>query len=118
MTALVKVAVTVTVTVTVTMTVTVILVDKLFLMLNVCFATVSTHAHVAAAAIMRYRVYEEKGWGGWGVVAICVHRATDDSWLQEGCSVRLLNPQTFDNNVWALCASLQEYFGCMVGCNT
>lgn len=37
---------------------------------------------------------------------------------EEGCSVRLLNPQTYDKQVWALCASLQEYFGCMVGANT
>lgn len=37
---------------------------------------------------------------------------------EEGCSVRLLNPQTYNDNVWALCATLQEYFGCMVGCNT
>ncbi|KYQ93444.1 transcription factor jumonji [Tieghemostelium lacteum] len=31
---------------------------------------------------------------------------------KEGCSVRLLNPQTFNNNVWKLCSSLQTHFQC------
>ncbi|XP_065184624.1 ribosomal oxygenase 1-like [Sycon ciliatum] len=36
---------------------------------------------------------------------------------QSGCSVRLLNPQTFSDPVWRLCSTLQEYFGCFVGAN-
>jgi lysine-specific demethylase/histidyl-hydroxylase NO66 len=34
-----------------------------------------------------------------------------------GCSLRMLNPQTFDDQVWKLCASLQEFFGSFVGTN-
>jgi len=34
-----------------------------------------------------------------------------------GCSVRLLNPQTFHNGVWRLCATLQDHFQNMVGAN-
>eukprot|EP00096_Caligus_rogercresseyi_P013490 TRINITY_DN6129_c0_g1_i1.p1 TRINITY_DN6129_c0_g1~~TRINITY_DN6129_c0_g1_i1.p1 ORF type:complete len:440 (+),score=129.22 TRINITY_DN6129_c0_g1_i1:221-1540(+) len=34
-----------------------------------------------------------------------------------GCSLRLLNPQTFHSKVWKLCASLQECMGSMVGAN-
>ena len=34
-----------------------------------------------------------------------------------GCSLRMLNPQTFHEPVWDLCATLQEYFGSMVGAN-
>ncbi|XP_060068982.1 ribosomal oxygenase 1-like isoform X2 [Ylistrum balloti] len=37
---------------------------------------------------------------------------------QSGCSVRLLNPQTYSRNVWKLLSMLQEYFGCCVGANT
>lgn len=36
---------------------------------------------------------------------------------QNGCSVRLLNPQTFSRSVWKLNSLLQEYFGCFVGAN-
>jgi lysine-specific demethylase/histidyl-hydroxylase NO66 len=32
-----------------------------------------------------------------------------------GCSLRMLNPQTFDNQVWKLCATLQEFLGSFVG---
>ncbi|XP_065345222.1 ribosomal oxygenase 1 [Cloeon dipterum] len=35
----------------------------------------------------------------------------------EGCSVRMLNPQAFNEHVFALCAVLQEFFGNMVGAN-
>ncbi|EDO39117.1 predicted protein, partial [Nematostella vectensis] len=35
-----------------------------------------------------------------------------------GCSVRLLNPQSFSHPVWKLTSLLQEYFGCFVGANT
>ncbi|XP_014476290.1 PREDICTED: bifunctional lysine-specific demethylase and histidyl-hydroxylase NO66 [Dinoponera quadriceps] len=33
------------------------------------------------------------------------------------CSVRMLNPQTFIQNIYMLNAILQEYFGCFVGSN-
>ena len=36
---------------------------------------------------------------------------------QEGCSIRLLNPQTYSKNVWRLCSILQEYFHSFVGTN-
>lgn len=36
---------------------------------------------------------------------------------QQGCSVRLLNPQTYSRNVWQMLFHLQEYFGCMAGAN-
>ncbi|XP_076360505.1 bifunctional lysine-specific demethylase and histidyl-hydroxylase NO66 isoform X2 [Tachypleus tridentatus] len=36
---------------------------------------------------------------------------------QNGCSVRLLNPQTYSRTVWKLCSVLQEYFGSFVGAN-
>ncbi|CAD5123363.1 DgyrCDS11720 [Dimorphilus gyrociliatus] len=36
---------------------------------------------------------------------------------QNGCSIRLLNPQTYSKNVWKFLSSLQEYFGCMAGAN-
>ena len=34
-----------------------------------------------------------------------------------GCSVRMLNPQTFSETVWKGCATLQEFFQSMVGAN-
>ena len=37
--------------------------------------------------------------------------------FKNGCSVRLLNPQTFSESVWKLNATLQEYFGSFVGAN-
>ncbi|CAN7999670.1 unnamed protein product [Ixodes hexagonus] len=37
--------------------------------------------------------------------------------FQQGCSVRLLNPQTYNRPLWRLCSSLQEFFGSMVGAN-
>ena len=37
--------------------------------------------------------------------------------LQNGCSVRFLNPQAFSHSVWKLTSLLQEYFGCLVGAN-
>ena len=36
---------------------------------------------------------------------------------EEGCSIRLKNPQTFSKNVWKFSSKLQEYFGCFVGSN-
>lgn len=36
---------------------------------------------------------------------------------QEGCSIRLLNPQTYSRNVWKLCSVLQEHFQSFVGAN-
>lgn len=38
--------------------------------------------------------------------------------LQRGCSVQLINPQAFNDNIWALCDRLQELFCCFVGANT
>ncbi|XP_064601898.1 ribosomal oxygenase 1-like [Liolophura sinensis] len=38
-------------------------------------------------------------------------------YFQNGCSVRLLNPQTYSDNVWKFLSTLQEYFGCCVGAN-
>lgn len=35
----------------------------------------------------------------------------------KGCSIRLLNPQTFMPSLWKLNATLQEYFHCLVGAN-
>merc|ERR1711974_82575 len=32
-----------------------------------------------------------------------------------GCSLRMLNPQTFHSPVWKLCATLQDFFGSMAG---
>ncbi|XP_074604510.1 bifunctional lysine-specific demethylase and histidyl-hydroxylase NO66 [Brevipalpus obovatus] len=34
-----------------------------------------------------------------------------------GCSIRLLNPQTYSRSVWKLNSILQEFFGCFVGAN-
>lgn len=34
-----------------------------------------------------------------------------------GCSIRVLNPQTYDQKIHLLIATLQEYFGTMVGTN-
>jgi len=36
---------------------------------------------------------------------------------QAGCSMRLLNPQTYSRNVWKVLSILQEYFGCCMGAN-
>ncbi|VDN54770.1 unnamed protein product [Dracunculus medinensis] len=38
--------------------------------------------------------------------------------LKEGRSIQLINPQTFCDNVWYLCDTLQEFFGSFVGANT
>ncbi|XP_012259857.2 ribosomal oxygenase 1 [Athalia rosae] len=38
-------------------------------------------------------------------------------YYMNGCSVRLLNPQTFIPKLHVLNATLQEYFGCLVGAN-
>ena len=34
-----------------------------------------------------------------------------------GCSLRMLNPQTFHDPVWKLCATLQDFMGSFVGTN-
>ena len=34
-----------------------------------------------------------------------------------GCSIRMLNPQTFHAGAWRLCSTLQEHFQTMVGAN-
>ncbi|KAJ8926428.1 hypothetical protein NQ314_021216 [Rhamnusium bicolor] len=38
-------------------------------------------------------------------------------YYSNGCSIRVLNPQTYDQKVHLLLATLQEYFGTMVGTN-
>lgn len=38
-------------------------------------------------------------------------------YYNNGCSIRILNPQTYDQKVHLLIATLQEYFGTMVGTN-
>ncbi|XP_036363178.1 ribosomal oxygenase 1 isoform X2 [Octopus sinensis] len=45
------------------------------------------------------------------------HAAVVWDYFQNGCSVRLLNPQTYSENVWKKLSILQEYFGCFVGAN-
>ncbi|KAM7347054.1 bifunctional lysine-specific demethylase and histidyl-hydroxylase NO66 isoform 2-T3 [Cochliomyia hominivorax] len=35
----------------------------------------------------------------------------------QGCSIRLLNPQTFLSPIYSLSATMQEYFHCLVGAN-
>jgi lysine-specific demethylase/histidyl-hydroxylase NO66 len=44
----------------------------------------------------------------------------DDIWghFKDGCSVRVLNPQSYHPPLWKLLARLQDYFGCMAGANT
>lgn len=39
------------------------------------------------------------------------------SFYDDGCSIRILNPQTFVPSVFKMNAKLQEYFHCMVGTN-
>ena len=38
-------------------------------------------------------------------------------YFNNGCSIRMLNPQTFHKPVWQLLAGLQEYFGSFCGAN-
>ena len=38
-------------------------------------------------------------------------------YYQNGCSIRLINPQTFIPKIHKLNATLQEYFQCMTGAN-
>lgn len=38
-------------------------------------------------------------------------------YYQQGCSVRLLNPQTYSSRCWKMLSTLQEFFGCFVGAN-
>ncbi|CEG36622.1 bifunctional lysine-specific demethylase and histidyl-hydroxylase no66 [Plasmopara halstedii] len=38
--------------------------------------------------------------------------------FDEGCSVRLLCPQKYSDNVWKLLATLEDEWGCMAGANT
>ncbi|EDQ89400.1 uncharacterized protein MONBRDRAFT_25525 [Monosiga brevicollis MX1] len=47
-----------------------------------------------------------------------VHANTMWALYEDGCSIRMLNPQTYAKPVWQLISTLQEYFQCMVGCNT
>lgn len=36
---------------------------------------------------------------------------------QQGCSVRLLNPQSYSSRCWKMLSTLQEFFGCFAGAN-
>lgn len=38
-------------------------------------------------------------------------------YYSNGCSIRVLNPQSYDQNIHSIISSLQEYFGTMVGTN-
>lgn len=38
-------------------------------------------------------------------------------YYNDGCSIRVLNPQTYDENIHSIISNLQEYFGTMVGTN-
>jgi lysine-specific demethylase/histidyl-hydroxylase NO66 len=42
-----------------------------------------------------------------------------DLWnhFSNGCSLRMLCPQKFDDNIWKLLSGLEDEFNCMVGCN-
>ena len=40
-----------------------------------------------------------------------------DFTFQTGCSIRVLNPQTYSQEVWKMLSVLQEYFNCCVGAN-
>lgn len=45
------------------------------------------------------------------------HAAVVWDMYNNGCSLRMLNPQTFSETVWKGCATLQEFFSSMVGAN-
>eukprot|EP00039_Didymoeca_costata_P010746 m.145507 g.145507 ORF g.145507 m.145507 type:complete len:530 (+) comp14947_c0_seq1:147-1736(+) len=47
-----------------------------------------------------------------------VHPGTVWDNFRDGCSVRILNPQTFHKPLWKVTELLQHYFQCMVGANT
>jgi len=46
-----------------------------------------------------------------------VHPPVLWDFYNNGCSIRMLNPQTFHNAVWRLCSTLQDHFNSMVGTN-
>jgi len=46
-----------------------------------------------------------------------VYPAVMWDYYSNGCSLRLLNPQTFNKTVWKLCATLQDHFQSMCGAN-
>ncbi len=39
------------------------------------------------------------------------------NFLQQGCSVQILNPQSYSKEMWLLGATLQELFGSFTGAN-
>jgi lysine-specific demethylase/histidyl-hydroxylase NO66 len=45
------------------------------------------------------------------------HAAVVWDYYQQGCSVRLLNPQTYSRSVWKLNSTLQQFFNSCVGAN-
>lgn len=51
-------------------------------------------------------------------VAGRAHASVIWDYFQNGCSIRMLNPQTYSRNVWKLLSLLPEYFGTFVGANT
>jgi len=46
-----------------------------------------------------------------------VYPAVMWDYYNNGCSLRLLNPQTFNKQVWKLCSTLQDHFQSMCGAN-
>jgi len=46
-----------------------------------------------------------------------VYPAVMWDYYNNGSSIRMINPQYFNNTVWRLCSTLQEHFQCMVGAN-
>jgi len=40
-----------------------------------------------------------------------------DMFTNQGASLRVYHPQEFDDEIYKMCASLQEFFNCVVGCN-
>jgi len=45
------------------------------------------------------------------------HASVVWDYYQQGCSVRLLNPQSYSGRCWKMLSTLQEFFGCFVGAN-
>ncbi|GMI46005.1 hypothetical protein TrCOL_g12722 [Triparma columacea] len=63
---------------------------------------------------VRQTLYLLPSAGGDPVVAESKDVMTN---LESGCSVRLLCPQMYSDDVWELCSILETTFGCMVGAN-
>lgn len=50
-------------------------------------------------------------------VDACTSEAEWDQVTKNGCSMRLLRPQEHFDAIWHLCASLEDFLGCIVGAN-